>query len=142
MDGKAFKAGKAYKDCKLCNMIISREMHRRYHDSTGLILSTVYPGCVANTALFRDTPKASQRIFPWFQKNSTQGYVTQTLARHRVAQVVVDTAFSNSGVHWSWGNRQVPGHEVFAQPLSVKATQLQLGVRLWDLSNTLVGISD
>jgi protochlorophyllide reductase len=142
IDGKAFKAGKAYKDSKLCNMIISREMHRRHHDSTGIVFGTVYPGCVADTALFRDTPKAFQRIFPWFQKNITKGYVTQTLAGQRVAQVVVDPAFSTSGVHWSWGNRQVPGRQAFAQPLSAKATQLQLGIRLWDLSNQLVGISD
>jgi protochlorophyllide reductase len=142
IDGKAFKAGKAYKDSKLCNMIISREMHRRYHDSTGLIFSTVYPGCVADTALFRDTPQAFQTIFPWFQKNITKGYVTQTLAGQRVAQVVVDKDFSTSGVHWSWGNRQVPGREAFAQPLSAKATQLQLGMRLWELSNQLVGIAD
>jgi len=141
IDGKAFKAGKAYKDSKLCNMIMSREMHRRHHDSTGVIFSTVYPGCVADTALFRDTPKAFQRIFPWFQKNITKGYVTQTLAGQRVAQVVVDPEFSNSGVHWSWGNRQVPGRAAFAQPLSAKATQLQLGIRLWELSNKLTGIS-
>ena len=142
IDGKTFKAGKAYKDSKLCNMIISREMHRRYHDSTGVIFSTVYPGCVADTALFRDTPKAFQNIFPWFQKNITKGYVTQTLAGQRVAQVLIDEDFSSSGVHWSWGNRQVPGRQAFAQPLSVKATQLQLGIRLWELSNKLVGVAD
>ena len=70
INGKEFKAGKAYKDSKLCNMIISRELHRRYHESTGIIFGTVYPGCVADTALFRDTPKAFQTIFPWFQKIS------------------------------------------------------------------------
>ncbi|WP_297722454.1 protochlorophyllide reductase [Limnohabitans sp. Rim8] len=142
IDGKTFKAGKAYKDSKLCNMIISREMHRRYHDSTGIIFSTVYPGCVADTALFRDTPKAFQTIFPWFQKNITKGYVTQTLAGQRVAQVLVDKDFSSSGVHWSWGNRQVPGRQAFAQPLSAKATQLTMGIRLWELSNKLVGMAD
>jgi protochlorophyllide reductase len=142
IDGKTFKAGKAYKDSKLCNMIISREMHRRYHGSTGVIFSTVYPGCVADTALFRDTPKAFQRIFPWFQKNITKGYVTQTLAGQRVAQVVVDKELSSSGVHWSWGNRQVPGRQAFAQPLSAKATQLTMGIRLWELSNKLVDMAD
>ena len=142
MDGKVFKAGKAYKDSKLCNMIISREMHRRFHESTGIIFSTVYPGCVADTALFRDTPKAFQRIFPWFQKNITKGYVTQSLAGERVAQVLVDKEFSTSGVHWSWGNRQKPGRPAFAQSLSAKATQLKLGIRLWELSNKLVGVAD
>ncbi len=34
IDGKTFKAGKAYKDSKLCNMIMSREFHRRHHGTT------------------------------------------------------------------------------------------------------------
>lgn len=76
------------------------------------------------------------------QKNITKGYVTQTLAGQRVAQVLIDEDFSSSGVHWSWGNRQVPGRQAFAQPLSVKATQLQLGIRLWELSNKLVGVAE
>jgi protochlorophyllide reductase len=135
------KAGKAYKDSKLCNMIISRELHRRFHDTTGLVCSTVYPGCVADTALFRDTPLAFQRIFPWFQKNITKGYVSQALAGERVAQVVVDADFATSGVHWSWGNRQRPGRPAFAQKLSAKATQESLGIRLWALSDKLTGLT-
>jgi len=140
IDAKPFKAGKAYKDSKLCNMIISRELHRRFHESTGLVCSTVYPGCVADTALFRDTPLAFQRIFPWFQKNITKGYVSQALAGERVAQVVVDADFSTSGVHWSWGNRQRPGRPAFAQKLSAKATQESLGIQLWELSEKLTGL--
>ncbi|MEY4856553.1 MAG: hypothetical protein RLZZ97_1383, partial [Gemmatimonadota bacterium] len=58
INGKPFKPGKAYKDSKLCNMIISRELHRRFHDRTGIVFNTLYPGCVADTALFRDTPAA------------------------------------------------------------------------------------
>ena len=90
INNKPFKAGKAYKDSKLCNMIISREMHRRWHAQTGIIFNTLYPGCVADTALFRDTPALFKKIFPWFQKNITKGYVTQTLAGERVAEVVID----------------------------------------------------
>jgi protochlorophyllide reductase len=67
IDGKPFKPGKAYKDSKLCNMVVSRELHRRFHADTGIVFSTLYPGCVADTAPFQDTPKAFQTIFPWFQ---------------------------------------------------------------------------
>lgn len=141
IDGKPFKPGKAYKDSKLCNMIISRELHRRYHDSTGIVFNTLYPGCVADTALFRDTPKAFQTIFPWFQKNITKGYVTQTLAGERVAQVVADSEFAQSGVHWSWGNRQREGREAFAQPLSAKANNHARASRLWVLSEEFVGLA-
>ena len=141
IDGKPFKPGKAYKDSKLCNMVISRELHRRYHAETGIVFNTLYPGCVADTALFRDTPKAFQTIFPWFQKNITKGYVTQELAGERVAQVVIDPAFAQSGVHWSWGNRQQAGRAAFAQPLSAKAENEVRASRLWDLSERFVGIA-
>jgi protochlorophyllide reductase len=140
IDGKPFKPGKAYKDSKLCNMITSRELHRRYHASTGIVFSTLYPGCVADTALFRHAPKAFQRIFPWFQKNITKGYVSQTLAGERVAQVVADAAFVQSGVHWSWGNRQKEGRQAFAQPLSAKANDAARASRLWELSDRFVGL--
>ena len=64
--------------------------------------------------------------------------MSQELAGERVAQTVADEGFATSGVHWSWGNRQREGREAFAQPLSSKATQVELGQRLWDLSAGLV----
>jgi protochlorophyllide reductase len=140
IDGKPFKPGKAYKDSKLCNMMMSREFHSRYHADTGVVFNTLYPGCVADTALFRDTPQAFRTIFPWFQKNITKGYVTQTLAGERVAQVVADAGFELSGQHWSWGNRQQEGRAAFAQPLSTKATNLARSAELWTLTEKMVGL--
>jgi protochlorophyllide reductase len=137
IDGKPFKAGKAYKDSKLCNMMTSRELHRRYHDSTGIVFNTLYPGCVADTPLFRNSYPLFQKIFPWFQKNITKGYVSQELAGERVAQVVVDPEFKQSGVHWSWGNRQEAGRKGFVQELSDKASD-DKAVRMWDLTEKLV----
>jgi protochlorophyllide reductase len=140
IDGKPFKAGKAYKDSKLCNMISAREFHRRYHADTGVVFNTLYPGCVAETALFRYAPKLFQKIFPWFQKNITKGYVSQSLAGDRVAQVVADPGFAQSGVHWSWGNRQREGAAPFAQALSAKANDTARAGRLWDLSAAMVSL--
>ena len=139
IDGRPFKPGKAYKDSKLCNMMMSREFHRRYHDKTGIVFNTLYPGCVADTALFRDTPALFRTIFPWFQKNITKGYVSQELAGDRVAQVVIDPEFSQSGLHWSWGNRQRAGRAPFAQPLSEQAISLERAATLWTLSEQLTG---
>ncbi len=142
IDGKAFKPGKAYKDSKLCNMIMSREFHQRLHASTGIVFNTLYPGCVAETALFRHTPRAFQVIFPWFQKYVTKGYVSQELSGERTAMVVADPAFAaQSGVHWSWGNRQQAGRQAFAQPLSARATLQSRNDRLWALSERLVGLA-
>jgi protochlorophyllide reductase len=140
IDGKQFKAGKAYKDSKLCNMMMSRELHRRYHDATGIIFNTLYPGCVADTPLFRNAPPLFQKIFPWFQKNITGGYVTQELAGERVAQVVADPEFQQSGVHWSWGNRQKAGRQSFVQELSEQASD-DKAVLMWDLSAKLLGLA-
>jgi protochlorophyllide reductase len=101
INNKPFEAGKACKDSKLCNMIISRELHRRYHAQTGIIFNTLYPGCVAETALSRNAPRL-------FQQNTTKGYVSQLLSGERVAQVVAYPEFTRSAVHWSCGNRQKP----------------------------------
>jgi protochlorophyllide reductase len=140
IDGKPFKAGKAYKDSKLCNMMTSRELHQRYHDATGIVFNTLYPGCVADTPLFRNSYPLFQKIFPWFQKNITKGYVSQELAGDRVAQVVADPEFKQSGAHWSWGNRQKVGGKSFVQELSDKASD-DKAVRMWELTEKLVGLN-
>jgi len=141
IDGKPFKPGKAYKDSKLACMIMNREFHKRWGD-TGIVFNTLYPGCVADTALFRDTPQAFRTIFPWFQKNITKGYVSQPLAGDRTAQVIAEPAFaSQSGVHWSWGNRQKQGRMPFAQPLSARGTNEARNERLWDLTLKAVGLA-
>ena len=139
-NGKAFKPGKAYKDSKLCNMITTQELHRRLHQSTGIVFSSLYPGCVADTPLFRNTPRAFQKIFPWFQKNVTGGYVSQALAGERVAQVVADPGFGTSGVHWSWGNRQKQGGKQFSQELSDKASNPETAQGVWEESLKSVGL--
>ena len=140
-NGKPFKPGKAYKDSKLCNMITTQELHRRLHGSTGIVFSSLYPGCVADSPLFRHAPQAFQRIFPWFQKNITGGYVSQAQAGEGVAQVVADPAFSSSGVHWSWGNRQKQGGRQFSQELSDKASNPDTAQAMWEESMKLVGLA-
>ncbi len=141
IDGKPFKPGKAYKDSKLCNMIMTRELHRRYHEATGITFSSLYPGCVADTPLFRHSYPLFQKVFPWFQKNITGGYVSPALAGERVAQVVADAPFQESGGHWSWGNRQQKDGKPFVQKLSAQATDQKRAERLWDLSAQLVGLT-
>ena len=141
IDGKKFKSGKAYKDSKLCNMLTMRELHRRYHQSTGITFSALYPGCVATTALFRNHYSLFQKIFPLFQKNITGGYVSEELAGERVAMVVADPEYNQSGVYWSWGNRQKEGRKSFVQEISDEASDQDKGVLMWDLSKQLLGLS-
>ncbi len=42
-------------------MMTVSELHNRYHEDTGIVFSSMYPGCIAETALFRE--KRS-----WFRK--------------------------------------------------------------------------
>ena len=141
IDGKKFKAGKAYKDSKLCNVLTMRELHRRYHQSTGIVFSSLYPGCVATTPLFRNSYPLFQKIFPWFQKNITGGFVSEELSGDRVADVVSQPEYSQSGAYWSWGNRQKEGRQSFVQEVSNEASDDDKAKRLWELSAKLVGLA-
>jgi protochlorophyllide reductase len=52
--------------------------------------------------------------------------------------VVIDPEFAESGVHWSWGNRQQAGRAAFAQPLSDLASSRERAIALWELSEQLI----
>ena len=73
IDGKAFNGAKAYKDSKVCNMMTVNELHKRYHASTGITFSSMYPGCIAETQLFREKRGWFRFIFPLFMKYVTGG---------------------------------------------------------------------
>jgi len=138
-NGKKFKPGKAYKDSKLCNMITVQELAKRY-PSEKIICNSLYPGCVANSKLFRNTPWIFRLLFPLFQKFITKGYVTEKLAGQRVALVATDSDLFQSGVHWSWGNRQKLVGKVFSQKLSKRIIDTELSQKTWDLTMKLVGL--
>jgi protochlorophyllide reductase len=55
-----------------------------------------------------------------------------------VGSSVVEPEFAASGTYWSWGNHQKEGRKPFAQSLSAKATDHELGVRVWDDSSDMV----
>lgn len=139
IDGKKFEPVKAYKDSKVCNVLTMRELHRRYHESTGITFTSLYPGCVADTPLFRNHYPLFQKLFPWFQKNVTGGYVSQDLAGERVAMVVADPEYKQSGAYWSWGNRQKKDGKSFVQKVSPQARDDEKGEKMWILSQKLVG---
>jgi len=140
-NGKAFEPVKAYKDSKVCNVLTMRELHRRYHQSHGITFSSLYPGCVATTALFRNHYPLFQKIFPLFQKYITGGFVSEEEAGDRVAEVVSDGAYSQSGAYWSWGNRQRKNGKSFVQEVSHEASDDNKAELLWELSAKLVGLA-
>jgi protochlorophyllide reductase len=137
VDGKAFEPVKAYKDSKVCNVLTMRELHRRFHDSTGITFSSLYPGCVADTPLFRNHYPLFQKLFPLFQKYITKGYVSQELAGERVASVLADPDYRQSGAYFSWGNRNSQNRQSFVQTVSPQARDDEKAVRMWDLTAKL-----
>jgi protochlorophyllide reductase len=110
IDGKAFNGAKSYKDSKQCNMMTINELHERYHKSTGISFTSIYPGCIATTNLFREKRPWFRFLFPLFMKYVTGGFVSEEEAGQRLAQVVDAPETSKSGVYWSWngGARQLP----------------------------------
>ena len=138
-NGKKFKPGKAYKDSKLCNMTTVQELSKRYPKEK-IIVNSLYPGCVADTNLFRNTPWLFRFLFPIFQKFITRGYVSQRMAGERVAQVATHKQYAKPAVHWSWGNRQKTGRKAFSQKLSKRIIDSKISKQTYDLTRKLVGL--
>ena len=140
INGKKFEPVKAYKDSKVCNVLTMRELHNRFHEKTGITFSSLYPGCVATTALFRNHYPQFQKLFPLFQKYITGGFVSEELSGERVAMVVADPEYKQSGIYWSWGNRQKKDRTSFVQKVSPQARDDEKGKLMWELSAQSVGL--
>ena len=158
VDGKPFFGAKAYKDSKVCNMMTVSQLHNRYHESTGIIFSSMYPGCIAETNLFREKRPWFRKAFPWFMKYVTGGYVGEEEAGQRLAQVIDDPNCGKSNVYWSWnGGAQTVGRwsedgkprgaggsggEIFENSQSDAVRDSETACKMWDLSVEAVGLSE
>jgi len=111
IDGEEFDGAKAYKDSKVCDVMLMRELHRRYHKETGIVFSSLYPGCIAETGLFREHYPVFQKLFPGFHKTVTRAYVSEAEAGRRLAAVVADPAYCESGSYYSWQGKSGTGGE-------------------------------
>lgn len=67
-------------------MLTMRELNRRYGGGK-VLFSSLYPGCIAETGLFRNHVGLFRTLFPVFQKYVTKGYVSEEEAGRRLAQV-------------------------------------------------------
>lgn len=157
-DGKPFFGAKAYKDSKVCNMMTVSELHRRYHEDTGIVFSSMYPGCIAETALFREKRPWFRKAFPWFMKYVTGGYVGEEEAGDRLAQCIDDPQCNKSDVYWSWnGGAQTIGRyspdgkprgaggyggEIFENKQSDAVRDRPTAKKMWKYSKMAVGLTD
>jgi len=112
-DGYSFDGAKSYKDSKLCLMMLSNTLHAKYNKLTGIAFSSIYPGCIAESPLFREKRAWFRQYFPVFMKFITGGFVGEEEAGQRLFQIAHDPRCSKSGVYWSWngGPREGRGAE-------------------------------
>ena len=95
--GYGFDGAKAYKDSKLCLMMMSNVLHSKYNKLTGIAFSSIYPGCIAESPLFREKRAWFRKYFPVFMKYITGGFVSEHEAGQRLFQVCHDPRCSKSG---------------------------------------------
>lgn len=160
-DGYGFIGAKAYKDSKLCLMMMSNVLHAKYHKLTGVSFSSIYPGCIAESPLFREKRKWFRKYFPVFMKFITGGFVSEQEAGQRLFQVAHDPRCAKSGVYWSWngGPREGRGIEaiekggqisggggagggwdsIYENDQSAKVNNVELGIDLFRTSTEITG---
>jgi len=161
MDGYNFNGAKAYKDTKLALMMTSNMLHDRYHRSTDIAFSSIYPGCIAESPLFREKRPWFRKYFPIFMKYITGGFVGEQEAGQRLYQVLHDPRCRKSGVYWSWngGPREGRGLEamekggqivgaggagggwdsIFENDQSDKVLDKDMMMKLWHCSTEITG---
>jgi len=112
-DGYGFIGAKAYKDSKLCLMMMANLLHTKYHKLMGISFCSMYPGCIAESPLFREKRDWFRAYFPVFMKFITGGFVGEHEAGQRLFQAAHDPRCAKSGVYWSWngGPREGRGAE-------------------------------
>lgn len=160
-DGYGFIGAKAYKDSKLCLMMMANYLHYKYHKLTGITFTSMYPGCIAESPLFREKRPWFRTYFPIFMKFITGGFVGEAEAGQRLFQVAHDPRCTKSGVYWSWngGPREGRGAEalekegqisgsggagggwdsIFENDQSSKVLSLETATKLFDTSTAITG---
>jgi len=160
-DGYGFIGAKAYKDSKLCLMVLGNFLHAKYHENTGIAFSTMYPGCIAESPLFREKRAWFRKFFPVFMRFITGGFVGEHEAGQRLFQVMHDPRCRKSGVYWSWngGPREGRGAEalekggqisggggagggwnsIFENDQSGKVLNIDTGFKLFEYATKITG---
>jgi len=136
-----FNADKAYKDSKLCNLLMAAELHRQQPDmpivawSPGLVIPRTTDG------FFKESRKANplgQLIFGTLARDLLR--LTETPIRAGALLVqLIDDQCGEPGFRY-WGNTlQRPGQHQFQQTsTSGEASSESKASELWQLSQTLI----
>eukprot|EP00293_Proteomonas_sulcata_P015731 CAMPEP_0184291588 /NCGR_PEP_ID=MMETSP1049-20130417/3566_1 /TAXON_ID=77928 /ORGANISM="Proteomonas sulcata, Strain CCMP704" /LENGTH=603 /DNA_ID=CAMNT_0026599073 /DNA_START=30 /DNA_END=1841 /DNA_ORIENTATION=+ len=150
IDGGTFEPTKAYKDSKVCNAIVMREMNKRYGKTRGVTINAMFPGCIAESPLFRQKRGWFRWLFPKFQKSITKQFVPMDIAGSRVADCIADHDKKVGGAYWKWNAQsgkdfervdQTEAKEAAANLVKIPAEALDeiTAEAVWDMSAALAG---
>ena len=144
LDGSArFDGDKAYKDSKLCNVLLARELARQLEGAMPVIAWS--PGLVI--------PRSREGFFRYNRQNNPVGMalfaavardllrVTESVqtAGRLLAELVVDPAYASPGFAYFSNRLMRPGvHRFSAQATSPDGADLSRAAELWRLSEQLI----
>lgn len=152
VDGEAFDADKAYKDSKLCNVFFTRELQKRLDlnevtKEKGIKVNSFTPGLIVSTGLFRDQNPIFTKVFDFVATDLIKvGEPIHFGGGALEYMTLDDSVCSKKGLYYfsspgsskygdaAFGNQFAPAE------VSVEAKDDAKGVRLWDLSEKLVGV--
>ena len=150
VDGGPFNAEKAYKDSKLCNVLMAREVERRLRErGTPLPVVAWSPGLVIPRGaggFFRDSQRLSpfgQAVFAFVARDLLRLTETPERAGALLAGLATGDPAALEGFQY-WSNRVLgPGRLRFAEAEpSAEARDDALAAELWRLTAERVGLAE
>jgi NAD(P)-dependent dehydrogenase (short-subunit alcohol dehydrogenase family) len=121
---KPYKAGVAYNQSKLANLLFSNELARRLEGS-GVTSNSVHPGAIA-TDITRDVPWIARKLIGFIFKSVEHGAKAPVL-------LASDPSLSGAtGRYWKESEEQQP---------SPDALDPDLAARLWEMSSEVCGLT-
>mmetsp|Transcript_37100 Transcript_37100/g.74260 ORF Transcript_37100/g.74260 Transcript_37100/m.74260 type:complete len:350 (+) Transcript_37100:1-1050(+) len=112
----------------------------------------MFPGCIAESPLFRQKRGWFRWLFPRFQKYVTKQFVPEEVAGRRVAECIADEDKKVGGAYWKWNAQSgkdferieegfMGQKEAAANLVQIPAEALDelTAEAVWDLSAALVG---
>lgn len=144
--GEEFDADKAYKDSKLMNMLFTYELERRLLEKGSKVTVNAFgPGLITRTGLFRHQNPLFVKAFD-FATNEVF-HVAETVDRGGDCLVYMLTEPSLEGVGGTYfNNRLAPGtpptgHAFERSPSSIESNDRDEALKLWTISERIVGLS-
>lgn len=137
VDGSPYNSDKAYKDNKLCNVMVSLEMSRRLAAmSSTTTCNSMNPGLVPTTGLFRSFNPLFVSVFTFLSRYIFKVAITEEEAGRRLAYMISSPELQDvSGKYFSGQ----PGTQEFLpiQP-SLEARDEAKARDLWRYSEKLL----